>query len=123
MEVPSISSKDFTAEVRCEGDRAELTIAGTADLRALKPLQELLQKLHDEIIRLGVAEIRVDVRMLRFMNSSCFKAFVSWLNRVRKLASDHPYRILFRANPDLAWQQRSLQALAAFAADRVSIQY
>jgi hypothetical protein len=72
-------------------------------------------------MELGIPEVQIDLRELEFMNSSCFKSFVSWISEVSELTSGH-YRIRFLSNPSILWQHRSLHALSCFAAELVTIE-
>jgi hypothetical protein len=56
------------------------------------------------------------------MNSSCLKAVVTWIFRVRGEPTDRQYSIVFVTNPQAQWQRRSLHALSCMAADLVSVQ-
>ena len=47
------------------------------------------------------------------MNSSCLKAFVSWIYKVR--TSGKPYQIRIQYNPNQRWQQRGLEPLVRLA--------
>jgi hypothetical protein len=47
------------------------------------------------------------------MNSSCFKAFITWIDTVKN--ASRPYRIRLLADPSLHWQRRSLEALRRLA--------
>jgi len=54
----------------------------------------------------GDPEIVVDVSELYFMNSSCLKAFASWIHQVD--SSQCPHRIKLLSNARQHWQRRSL---------------
>jgi hypothetical protein len=82
-----------------------LTCRGSAETEALESLNQVLTTLHNE-----------------FASSSCLKAFVTWLQRVQELDTEHQYKVVFRSNPNHSWQRRSLGALAAFAAGVVQIE-
>jgi hypothetical protein len=64
----------------------------------------------------------VDFRELEFMNSSCFKCFVTWLGIVQDLEPTRQYKIVFASNRELHWQRRSLNALRCFAMGVVTIE-
>jgi hypothetical protein len=66
-----------------------------------------------------VSEVTCDFRTLSFMNSSCFKAFVVWIDTVKNAKLS--YRIRFRTAPNMHWQRRSLEALRRLAVDVVSL--
>jgi len=106
---------------RTDGE-LRILFEGIADLRAVDQLKEWLPKVHAEALKLGVKDVSVDFRELDFMNSSCFKAFVVWLNALQQLEPDRQYRLCFLSNPDQHWQRRSLHALRCFAVDLVRIE-
>ncbi len=99
-----------------------LTLDGTADVAAEQALNELLGRLHGESQRAEVREVTVNLRSLEFMNSSCFKSFITWIVAVRRLPEDQHYRIRFISNAGLHWQKRSLHAISYFGGDLVSVE-
>jgi hypothetical protein len=113
------------AELRARLTREEAALvaklSGTADLRVTDSVEAILSRVHQKALELGIAEVRMDLRELEFMNSSCFKSFVSWISEVSELASGQ-YRIRFLSNPSILWQRRSLHALSCFAAELVTIE-
>ncbi|HVY26998.1 MAG TPA: hypothetical protein VHB79_10615 [Polyangiaceae bacterium] len=96
-------------------------LSGTADLRVTDSIEAILGRVHQKALELGIPEVRMDLRELEFMNSSCFKSFVSWISEVSDLTSGQ-YRIRFLSNPSILWQRRSLHALSCFAAELVTIE-
>jgi hypothetical protein len=74
-----------------------------------------------EARRPGVREVLVDLRELEFMNSSCFKHFVTWICEVHDAPALAP-RFRFRSDPRRLWQRRSLHALSGLAGGLVSIE-
>jgi hypothetical protein len=103
------------------GDGAlELTFVGTGDVAAIELLSSYLKRAHEEATRLGVREVTCDFRKLSFMNSSCFKAFVVWIDTVKNASVQ--YRIRFLTSPDLHWQKRSLEALRRLASAVVTVE-
>jgi hypothetical protein len=117
-----VAAGDLSASARLEGQAIRLSLAGNADLRAVPALELLLPQLHSEAQRLRVSEVVVDLLRLEFMNSSCFKAFVTWLSRVQESEPARQYRIRFQSDPGRHWQKRSLTALSCFAVDLVHIE-
>jgi hypothetical protein len=96
-------------------------LSGTADLRVTDSVEAILTRVHQKAMELGIPEVQMDLRDLEFMNSSCFKSFVSWISEVSDLTSGQ-YRIRFLSNPSILWQRRSLHALSCFAAELVTIE-
>lgn len=99
-----------------------LTLRGTADSSVETGFGELLGRLHNESQRAGVHEVVVDLNALEFMNSSCFKCFITWIVAVRRLPPAQNYRIRFIPNPGLHWQRRSLHAISYFGGELVSVE-
>lgn len=118
----SVSLRDFAANADAEGQTLVLTLSGNADMAAKDSLDALLPRLHGEALRLGAAEVRVDFQKLEFMNSSCFKSFVSWISDVVDLDPSKQYKIRLASNPEMHWQRRSLHALRCFAVDLITIE-
>jgi hypothetical protein len=118
--VPSIRDQDFGVETSHGADEVRLTFTGNADGKAIQPLEDLLEKLHPEVVRVGAKKVIVDFLNLEFMNSSCFKSFVAWISKVQE--ETEQYRVTFLSNPETLWQRRSLHALSCFAADLISIE-
>jgi anti-anti-sigma factor len=122
LELPEIETHTMTATAKLETTTIAVRLAGTADTEIRPNLDQFVQKLHAEAVRIGVANVTVDLRELEFMNSSCLKVFVTWLAKLRDLEASKQYRIQIRSNPQLLWQRRSLAALSCFAADLVTIE-
>ena len=121
--VTKVSGPTFSAEaVHDEESAIHVVFTGTADFEAKSDLETMVRSLGVEADRLKVERVVVDFRELEFMNSSCFKVFVSWLAQVQELPPEKQYRIHFRSNPNMHWQRRSLAALSCFAVDLVAIE-
>ena len=99
-----------------------LRFEGTADMHAIEPLDAYLAAVHALAVARSTTCVHVDFRRLEFMNSSCFKSFVSWVGTVQDSAPGEQYRVEFQSNPQMHWQRRSLNALRCFAMDLISVQ-
>ncbi len=118
-----IKAQDFTARATTGADNVlTVKLTGNADLNVKTDLDRFLRDLHSETGETGTQEIRVDVRALEFMNSSCLKGFVNWILSVQEQPPDRQYRITFISNAAMQWQRRSLHALSSFASDLVTVQ-
>lgn len=118
--IEAVETTGFACSPSLEDERLQVTFSGTGDVAAVELLGGYLKRLHREAQRVGVREVRCDFRKLTFMNSSCFKAFVVWIDTVK--TSDHGYRICFVTDPEMHWQRRSLEALRRLATSVVSIE-
>ncbi|MBA3539894.1 MAG: hypothetical protein H0T79_09715 [Deltaproteobacteria bacterium] len=110
---------DLAITVARTAEGVTLYLSGTADVHAIAPLGAILPKLHAEVLRLALPEVVIDIQGLEFMNSSCLKAFVSWIALDQDTAPGQQYKIRFVRNQALAWQRRTISALACFAVDLI----
>lgn len=97
-----------------------IEFTGSGDMNAMTPLGDYLKSVHEAATSQGLLEVSCDFRKLTFMNSSCFKAFVVWIDSVKNLAA--PYKIRFQTDPNIHWQRRSLEALRRLAIHVVSVE-
>jgi hypothetical protein len=122
LELSPVTAGDFSASASLDDKALCVRFTGNADMRTKEALDALLAKVHTEAQRLGVAQVVIDFHALEFMNSSCFKSFVSWISDVRDLDPSKQYTIRFLSKPELLWQRRSLHALRCFAVDLITIE-
>jgi hypothetical protein len=100
---------------------ATLRLAGNADSSSSAGLAVLLDGLHARLLAAHAHDVVVDIRMLEFMNASCFNAIVSWLSMITELPPGERYLLKFESNTSIPWQRRSLRTLACFATDLVTV--
>lgn len=120
--LPSLSQPGFVLTTSATSDGLLVHFSGTADMHAIEPLDACLAGVHSAATERGAQRVCIDFRQLEFMNSSCFKSFVSWIGNVQELAPSARYQIEFQSNPRMHWQRRSLNALRCFATELVAIQ-
>jgi hypothetical protein len=118
----SISETKFSASAAEDGNEIVVRLSGSADVLAKPHLGGLFAAVDARAHELAVERVRVDIRQLAFMNSSCFKDFISWLDKVREAAPGEQYQVMFQASATKHWQRRSLHALTAFARGFVTIE-
>jgi len=120
-DVVSVNGDDFAGSAQHEGTQITTWLKGNADYAALDALEMLLGRVHSEASRLAVKEAVVDLRQLEFMNSSCFKSFVSWITEIQEMEPDRQYKVRFISNPKYHWQKRSLHSLRCFAVELITV--
>lgn len=120
IELPKIDLPTFGCVPTLEEGKLSVTFSGTGDVAAIEALSGYLKQVHGEAERLSLSEVTCDFRKLSFMNSSCFKAFVVWIDTVKNAA--RVYRIRFLTDPDMHWQRRSLEALRRLATSVVTVE-
>ena len=121
-EVASVSGEDFAGTASHDGTAITVQLKGNADYAALDGIEMLLTRTHAEAKRQQVAEVIVDLKQLEFMNSSCFKGFVSWITDIQELPENAQYKVRFLSNPAMHWQKRSLHSLRCFAVELITVE-
>ena len=111
---------DFACAPSYESGAMTVAFSGTGDVGAIELLADYLKQVHAEAERLAVSEVACDFRKLSFMNSSCFKSFVVWIDTVKN--ASRKYRIRFMTDPEMHWQKRSLEALRRLATNVVTVE-
>ncbi len=119
--LPELRCRDLTGNVAERSGELVVRLEGTADSRFTDDLSRFVGSAQEAALAARVERVVIDFRELEFMNSSCFKSFVSWLQNVLELEPQRQYRIRFQSDPDKHWQARSLKALSCFATDLVEI--
>lgn len=122
IDFPAITSKAFQATASSEGRVATLRLVGSADASVHTLVQAAVTAMREQARALEVSEVAVDMRELEFMNSSCFKCLITWLDDLLEQPVERRYRIRFLSDANKHWQHRSLRALSCFAVDLVSIE-
>jgi hypothetical protein len=120
LELEAVDISAFGCSPHLEDGQLTVSFSGTGDVAAIELLASYLKRVHAEAERLQLSEVICDFRRLSFMNSSCFKAFVVWIDTVKNAA--RAYRIRFLTDPEMHWQRRSLEALRRLATDVVSVE-
>jgi hypothetical protein len=120
LALDALDGDGFQAIPALDEARLSLRFSGSGDMNAFSPLSQFLKQVHEEALRLSISEVSCDLQQLAFMNSSCFKSFVVWIDSVKN--TEHGYRIRFLTDPNLHWQRRSLEALRRLAANVVTIE-
>ena len=103
----------FGYRVRLRG-----TISTVAPGSVLNPFVDAV---HDTLFKAGAGEVKVDITDLEFCNSSGFKSFIYWVERIRSLPEERRYRLAFLSNPARRWQRTSLLALSCYGVESILI--
>jgi hypothetical protein len=119
--LPELRARELTGTASRESDELILRLEGTADSRFSDDLSRFVVGAQEAALAGAVTRVVIDFRDLEFMNSSCFKSFVTWLQNLMELPPERQYQIRFVSDPSKHWQARSLKALSCFAADLVEI--
>jgi hypothetical protein len=113
LTLPAIRANGFALVPLDGGPAAAVKMSGNGDAEAVSLLDRFLKLLHKNLTDEGCTSVAVDLGELYFMNSSCLKAFVSWIYKVN--TTGRPYQIRLQMNPRQPWQRRSLEPLKRLA--------
>ena len=116
-----IKLASFSIEMAATSTVVAVTVTGDADMDVVERLGHYLTGLHQEVSRLRLTEVLVDVQRLRFINSSCLRHFGIWLARLAKAGEGERYRVTMSLNPAVAWQKRSFEPLQYVAPGLVTV--
>jgi hypothetical protein len=119
IHITPVQQKTFRAEAVLEAGSVAVRFTGTADLNVKAHVDRFLCEVHAEACRTDVSSVSVDMSGLDFINSSCLKAFVTWITTVQEMAQGR-YQISFMFKPARDWQKRSVDALSRLGEDVVS---
>jgi len=120
LELAAVDLDRFSLRPRLEGAQLWVVFTGTGDLDAVASLAGFLPKVQQQAALYGVEEVVFDFCALEFMNSSCFKAFVTFIDSAKTIGAS--YRIRFITAGRHYWQRRSLEALRRLAMGLVVIE-
>jgi len=99
-------------------EEVEISLAGSADLTTAEELRGNLRRLAGELIRDKSRSVRFDVRELHFMNSSCVKEVITFVDVLRGNMG-FQCRVQFVGDKRHAWQRRTLRVLKLMEPDIV----
>jgi hypothetical protein len=119
--LPPLVHNGFQLTPRLDEGALIVNFSGNGDMSAVDALGRYLKQVHQEVVSLGLKDVSFDFRDLYFMNSSCFKAFVTWIDQASR-GEGYGYGIRFLTNPRLHWQRRSLEALRCLSPNVVRVE-
>jgi len=117
-----VSDEKYSAQFAVEAGAPVVRFQGTVSTpNPSAVLNPFLDSVHERVTRDRAGVVTVDFRSFEFCNSSGFKSFIHWIERIRQLPGEHQYRLQFVCAPGKRWQRTSLLALTCFAVDTVEI--
>lgn len=84
-------------------------------------LNPFVDAVHKHVLESGAKEVRVDLTQLEFCNSSGFKSFIHWIERIQQAPEPKRYRLRFVSTKERKWQRTSLLALSCYGVNIVAI--
>lgn len=84
-------------------------------------LNPFVDAVHAQVLDASAKEVRVDLAQLEFCNSSGFKSFIHWIERIQQSPEPKRYRLRFISTKERKWQRTSLLALSCYGVNIVAI--
>jgi anti-anti-sigma factor len=117
-----IQMDGFFAKMEHRGSSIVISLRGNADMAVQEKLKTFLDGVSNSASGARAAEVVFDWQELYFMNSSCLSLLLRFINGVLELGDKERYKLRFLSNPNLKWQQKSLQAIYAYAKELVVVE-
>lgn len=118
-EIQPVDLEEFHISSSFADGDVVLRFSGVGDVTAAKPLAECLTTIRNGIVTKEVVSVEFDIRRLELLNSSCLKAFATFIIELVSRKSNTPIRFIVGAK--LPWQSRCLFALERLAHSLVTI--
>jgi hypothetical protein len=118
-----VAEEKYSAALLADASGARVVFRGTiSTVNPAEVLNPFVDAVHDQLAADKVKEVRVDFRELEFCNSSGFKSFIHWIQRIQQLPEPSRYTLRFISTPARKWQRTSLLALSCYGVSLVSIE-
>jgi hypothetical protein len=110
MQISTVQAAGGRISLRVEADT--VFIAGEIDqLSPREFMAGFFELVHNMALSESLAEVKVDVTKLEFLNSSGIKEFLSWILQRNRVPPAKKYRINFLFAPTVTWQPITLPRL------------
>src|SRR5689334_16511926 len=122
--MPSIqvSEEKYSAHIGTDGQGIRVHFKGTiSTVNPAVVLNPFVDAVHQHALEAAATELRVDLTQLEFCNSSGFKSFIHWIERIQQTPEPKRYKIRFLSTKDRRWQRASLLALSCYGVSTVII--
>ncbi len=123
--MPSIqvSEEKYSAHVASDAHGVRVHFKGT--ISTVNPaivLNPFVDAVHAQVLESGAKDVRVDLTQLEFCNSSGFKSFIHWIERIKQAPEGKRYTLRFVSTKERKWQRTSLLALSCYGVNIVAIE-
>jgi hypothetical protein len=117
-----VSEEKYSAGLANDASGLKVAFRGTiSTVNPAAVLNPFVDAVHAQLSGANVKEVRVDFTELEFCNSSGFKAFIHWIQKVQGLPEPQRYKLRFVSSPARKWQRTSLLALSCYAPGLVEL--
>lgn len=122
--MPSIqvAEEKYSAHLGSDAQGIRIFLKGTiSTVNPAVVLNPFVDAVHSHILENAAQEVRVDLTQLEFCNSSGFKSFIHWIERIQQSPEPKRYRLRFISTKERKWQRTSLLALSCYGVNIVAI--
>ncbi|HTN54080.1 MAG TPA: hypothetical protein VML50_16855 [Anaeromyxobacter sp.] len=118
-----VAEEKYSASMAVEPPGTRVSFRGTiSTVNPATVLNPFVDAVHEDLLRRGAKEVRIDFRDLEFCNSSGFKSFIYWIQKIQATPEPQRYGLRFLSNPARKWQRTSLLALSCYGVNCVVIE-
>ena len=116
-----VSEDKYSASLHMDAGGPRVQFRGTiSTVNPATVLNPFVDAVHDQMSKAGVKQVLVDFKELEFCNSSGFKSFIHWIQRIQELPDAQRYKLRFASNAQRKWQRTSLLALSCYGISTVT---
>ena len=122
MPALQVAEEKYSAQMGLDAQGIRVHFKGTISTpNPATVLNPFVDGVHAHVLETGAKEIRVDLTQLEFCNSSGFKSFIHWIERIQQAPEPKRYQLRFVSTKDRKWQRTSLLALSCYGVNIVAI--
>jgi hypothetical protein len=122
MPALQVAEEKYSAHLGVDGLGIRIHFRGTiSTANPAVVLNPFVDAVHAHVLEASAKEIRVDLTQLEFCNSSGFKSFIHWIERIKQAPEPRRYRLRFLSTKERKWQRTSLLALSCYGLSIVAI--
>lgn len=122
-QIEELSIADLRSATTVAAGTTTTRLIGTAEATATEQLHAFFDRLHQTCLGDNTRELVVDLSDVEFMTSACLKQFVTWFTAIEATPEDSQYKVRLRGSKGRPWQRRSLNALACFSVELITLEW
>jgi hypothetical protein len=122
MPAIQVAEEKYSAHIGPDAQGIRVHFKGTiSTVNPAVVLNPFVDAVHQHVLESGAKEVRVDLTQLEFCNSSGFKSFIHWIERIQQVPEPKRYKLRFMSTKERRWQRASLLALSCYGVSTVII--